>query len=63
MPIANNFSKNHKQFQKSMKIAFNEVRTEVSNLNSFVQERLTGMMQDTIQCKSTSKQLLKKLRK
>ena len=26
-----------------MKIAFNEVRTEVSNLNSFVQERLTGM--------------------
>tara|TARA_B100000767_G_scaffold82391_1_gene79384 strand:- start:3384 stop:5168 length:1785 start_codon:yes stop_codon:yes gene_type:complete len=32
-----------RQFQKSMKIAFNEVRTEVSNLNSFVQERLTGM--------------------
>ena len=32
-----------RQFQKSMKIAFSEVRTEVSNLNSFVQERLTGM--------------------
>ena len=32
-----------RQFQKSMKLAFNEVRTEVSNLNSFVQERLTGM--------------------
>ena len=30
-------------FQKAMKIAFNEVRTEVSNLNSFVQERITGM--------------------
>ena len=26
-----------------MKIAFEEVRTQVSNLNSFVQERLTGM--------------------
>lgn len=32
-----------RQFQKSMKAAFNEVRTEVANLNSFVQERLTGM--------------------
>ena len=32
-----------RQFQKSMKIAFKEVRAEVSNLNSFVQERLTGM--------------------
>ena len=30
-------------FQKAMKIAFIEVRAEVSNLNSFVQERLTGM--------------------
>lgn len=30
-------------FQKYMKLAFEEVRTEVSNLNSFVQERLTGM--------------------
>ncbi|MDG3583765.1 ABC transporter ATP-binding protein [Galbibacter pacificus] len=30
-------------FQKAMKKAFIEVRKEVSNLNSFVQERLTGM--------------------
>jgi subfamily B ATP-binding cassette protein MsbA len=30
-------------FQKAMKIAFEEVRTQVSNLNSFVQERVTGM--------------------
>ena len=32
-----------KFFQKYMKKAFEEVRNEVSNLNSFVQERLTGM--------------------
>ena len=32
-----------KIFQKYMKGAFEEVRNEVSNLNSFVQERLTGM--------------------
>jgi len=30
-------------FQRKMKAAFEEVRTQVSNLNSFVQERLTGM--------------------
>ncbi|MDX1774347.1 ABC transporter ATP-binding protein [Oceanihabitans sediminis] len=30
-------------FQKYMKRAFEDVRTEVSNLNSFVQERVTGM--------------------
>ncbi|MGB1309113.1 MAG: ABC transporter ATP-binding protein, partial [Oceanihabitans sp.] len=30
-------------FQKYMKRAFEEVRTEVSNLNSFVQERVVGM--------------------
>lgn len=30
-------------FQKAMKVAFQEVRAQVSNLNSFVQERLTGM--------------------
>ncbi|CAM4187525.1 ABC transporter ATP-binding protein [Zobellia nedashkovskayae] len=30
-------------FQKAMKVAFAEVRTQVSNLNSFVQERITGM--------------------
>ena len=32
-----------RKFQKSMKVAFNEVRTEIANLNSFVQERITGM--------------------
>jgi ATP-binding cassette, subfamily B, multidrug efflux pump len=32
-----------KVFQKAMKSAFQEVRTEVSNLNSFVQERITGI--------------------
>lgn len=30
-------------FQKAMKVAFVEVRAQVSGLNSFVQERLTGM--------------------
>ncbi|MGV8812910.1 MAG: ABC transporter ATP-binding protein [Gelidibacter sp.] len=30
-------------FQKYMKVAFEDVRNEVSNLNSFVQERVTGM--------------------
>lgn len=30
-------------FQKAMKTTFEEVRTQVSNLNSFVQERITGM--------------------
>lgn len=32
-----------KLFQRYMKRAFEEVRNEVSNLNSFVQERVTGM--------------------
>lgn len=32
-----------KIFQKYMKRAFEDVRNEVSNLNSFVQERVTGM--------------------
>ncbi|MGB6153866.1 MAG: ABC transporter ATP-binding protein [Pricia sp.] len=32
-----------RQFQKAMKVAFTEVRAQVSNLNSFVQERITGM--------------------
>ncbi|MDO6737880.1 ABC transporter ATP-binding protein [Wenyingzhuangia sp. 2_MG-2023] len=32
-----------KVFQKSIKTAFQEVRTQVANLNSFVQERVTGM--------------------
>ncbi|MDO6492338.1 MAG: ABC transporter ATP-binding protein [Cellulophaga sp.] len=30
-------------FQKAMKVAFIDVRAQVSNLNTFVQERLTGM--------------------
>ena len=30
-------------FQKKMKVAFQEVRTQVGNLNTFVQERLSGM--------------------
>lgn len=30
-------------FQKKMKGAFEEVRTQVANLNTFIQERLTGM--------------------
>ncbi|HLP62965.1 ABC transporter ATP-binding protein [Flavobacterium sp.] len=30
-------------FQKKMQIAFEEVRSQVANLNTFVQERLTGM--------------------
>lgn len=30
-------------FQKHMKVAFEEVRLQVSNLNTFIQERLTGM--------------------
>ena len=32
-----------KVFKDAMKSAFKEVRSEVSNLNSFIQERLTGM--------------------
>ena len=30
-------------FQRAMKVAFDEVRNEVANLNSFVQERLSGI--------------------
>ena len=30
-------------FQKKMKVAFEEVRNQVANLNTFVQERITGM--------------------
>ena len=30
-------------FQKKMKLAFEEVRTQVADLNTFVQERITGM--------------------
>jgi ABC-type multidrug transport system fused ATPase/permease subunit len=32
-----------RRFQQAMKVAFIEVRAQVSNLNSFVQERITGM--------------------
>ena len=32
-----------RQFQKAMKTAFDDVRTQVANLNSFVQERISGM--------------------
>ncbi|EKB03109.1 MULTISPECIES: ABC transporter ATP-binding protein [Myroides] len=32
-----------REFQRHMKTAFQEVRTQISNLNTFVQERLTGM--------------------
>ena len=30
-------------FQKKMQVAFEEVRTQIANLNTFVQERVTGM--------------------
>ena len=30
-------------FQRAMKVAFNDVRNEVANLNSFVQERISGI--------------------
>lgn len=32
-----------RKFQKAMKFAFDDVRTQVANLNSFVQERISGM--------------------
>lgn len=30
-------------FQRKMQVAFEEVRTQIANMNSFVQERVTGM--------------------
>lgn len=30
-------------FQKKMQVAFEEVRTQIANMNSFIQERVTGM--------------------
>ncbi|MAH59787.1 MAG: antibiotic ABC transporter ATP-binding protein [Flavobacteriaceae bacterium] len=33
-----------RKFQKAMKFAFDEVRTQVANLNTFVQERISGML-------------------
>ena len=32
-----------RKFQKAMKFAFDEVRTQVANLNTFIQERISGM--------------------
>jgi ATP-binding cassette subfamily B multidrug efflux pump len=32
-----------RKFQKAMKFAFDDVRTQVANLNTFVQERISGM--------------------
>ena len=32
-----------KIFQRKMQVAFEEVRTQIANMNSFVQERVTGM--------------------
>ena len=32
-----------RKFQKAMKFAFDEVRTQVANINTFVQERISGM--------------------
>lgn len=32
-----------RKFQQAMKKAFDDVRTQVANLNSFIQERITGM--------------------
>ena len=32
-----------RKFQKAMKFAFDEVRTQVANLNTFVQERISGV--------------------
>ncbi len=40
MPILIYFTR---LFQKKMQIAFEEVRTQIANMNSFVQERVTGM--------------------
>jgi ABC-type multidrug transport system fused ATPase/permease subunit len=30
-------------FQRKMQVAFEEVRAQIANMNSFVQERVTGM--------------------
>ncbi len=40
MPILMYFTR---YFQQKMQIAFEEVRTQIANMNSFVQERVTGM--------------------
>lgn len=45
-------------FKEKVKVAFNEVRTAVSNLNSFVQEHITGM--NIVQIFNSEKQEMEK---
>lgn len=47
-------------FKEKIKIAFNEVRTAVSNLNSFVQEHITGM--NIVQIFNSEKRELEKFK-
>lgn len=47
-------------FKEKIKVAFNEVRTAVSNLNSFVQEHITGM--NIVQIFNSEKQELEKFK-
>ena len=47
-------------FKEKIKVAFNEVRTAVSNLNSFVQEHITGM--SIIQIFTSEKRELEKFK-
>jgi ABC-type multidrug transport system fused ATPase/permease subunit len=37
------FSIHYPIFQRKMQVAFEDVRNQISNMNSFVQERVTGM--------------------
>lgn len=47
-------------FKEKIKVAFNEVRTAVSNLNSFVQEHITGM--NIVQIFNSEKRELEKFK-
>lgn len=47
-------------FKEKIKVSFNEVRTAVSNLNSFVQEHITGM--NIVQIFSSEKRELEKFK-
>ncbi|HYG40394.1 MAG TPA: ABC transporter ATP-binding protein [Cytophagales bacterium] len=47
-------------FKEKIKVSFNQVRTAVSNLNSFVQEHITGM--SIVQIFNTEKQEMEKFR-
>lgn len=47
-------------FKEKIKVAFNEVRTAVSNLNSFVQEHITGM--NIVQIFNSEKREMEKFR-